>query len=74
MTMPSQPPSNDEYARLMESSAQLLDSLRIAISQVQQILVQMATLFRSMPSSDLYKELQIKVREIKEMGLDDVSS
>jgi hypothetical protein len=72
--MPAQRPSNDEYARLMESSAQLLDSLRIAISQVQEILIQMATLFRSMPSSDLYKELQMKVQEIKEMGLDDVSS
>jgi hypothetical protein len=74
MIMPAQSPSNDEYARLMESSAQLLDSLRIAISQVQEILIQMATLFRSMPSSDLYKELQMKVQEIKEMGLDDVSS
>ena len=72
--MPSQRPSNDEYARLMESSAQLLDSLRIAISQVQEILIQMATLFRAMPSSDLYKELQMRVQEIKEMGLDDVSS
>lgn len=71
MTMPAQPPSDGEYARLMESSAQLLDALRIAISQVQEILVQMATLFRS---SELYKELQTKVREIKEMGLDDVSS
>jgi len=71
--MPAQRPSNDEYARLMESSAQLLDSLRIAISQVQEILIQMAILFRSMPSSDLYKELQMKVQEIKEMRLDDVS-
>jgi len=62
-------PSNDEYARLMESSAQLMDSLRVSISQVQEILLKMAELFRGIPSSEIYASMDAKVGELRDMGI-----
>jgi len=56
-------PDRDEYALLMESSAQLMDSLRTAIEQVQWILLRMAELFRRMPSNELYAGIEAKIAE-----------
>ena len=62
-------PSNDEYAKLMESAAQLMDSLRVSVGQVQAILLKMAELFRAMPSSRLYESMQEKIDELHDMGI-----
>jgi hypothetical protein len=62
-------PSNDEYARLMESSAQLMESLRVSVGQVQEILFKMAALFRGMPSSEIYASMEAKMGELREMGI-----
>jgi hypothetical protein len=62
-------PSNDEYGRLMESSAQLMDSLRVSVGQVQEILLRMAGLFRGMPSSKLYESMEAKIDELHDMGI-----
>ena len=64
-------PDNDEYARLMESSAQLMDSLRVSIGQVQVILLKMADLFRGMPSREIYESIEAKVSELRDMGIGD---
>ena len=62
-------PDNNEYARLMESSAQLMDSVRITIGQVQDILLKMAKLFRGMPSSEIYASMEAKMAELRDMGI-----
>lgn len=51
-------PDNNEYARLIESAAQLMDSLRVSTGRVQMILLKMADLFRGMPSSEVYKSIE----------------
>ena len=62
-------PANDEYARLMESAAQLMDSLRVSIGQVQEILLKMGELFRGMPSSEIYAGIVAKMGELRDMGI-----
>jgi hypothetical protein len=64
-------PDNDEYARLMESSAQLMDSLRASVGQVQMILLKMADLFRGMPSAEVYRSVEAKMSELRDMGIGD---
>jgi len=62
-------PANDDYARLMESSAQLMDTLRVSISQVQVILLKMAELFRGLPSSEVYAQIEATIVEINDMEI-----
>jgi hypothetical protein len=62
-------PTNDEYARLMESSAQLMDSVRVSIGQVQEILLKIGDLFRGMPSSEMYASMVAQVGELRDMGI-----
>jgi hypothetical protein len=64
-------PDNNEYARLMESGAQLMDSVRVTIDQVQDILLRMAELFRGIPSSEVYASMEAKMEELHDMGLGD---
>jgi hypothetical protein len=64
-------PDNNEYARLMESAAQLMDSVRVTIDQVQDILLRMAELFRGIPSSEIYASMEAKMEELHDMGLGD---
>jgi hypothetical protein len=59
----------DEYALLMESSAQLMDSLRVSIGQVQEILLKMAQLLRGLPSSEMYARTQAKMDEFRNAGI-----
>jgi len=59
----------DEYAQLMESSAQLMDSLRVSIGQVQEILLKMAQLLRGLPSSEMYARTQVKMDEFRNAGI-----
>lgn len=60
---------NDEYARLMESSAQLMDSLRVSIGQVQTILLKMAEIFRGMPSKGIYASMEAQMDDLHDMGM-----
>ena len=62
-------PDNDEYARLMESSAQLMDSLRVSIGQVQAILLKMAEIFRGMPSKEIYASMEAQMDDLHDMGM-----
>jgi hypothetical protein len=59
----------DEYAQLMESSAQLMDSLRVSIGQAQEILLKMAKLIHGLPSSEMYARTQAKMDELRNAGI-----
>jgi hypothetical protein len=64
-------PDNEGYAELMRSSAQLMDSLRVAIEQVQRILLKMEELFLRMPSVELNAAIEAKISELHAMGIGD---